>query len=65
MVAQLNSSLMIVSVISLIVPSALHEFLGDRLPQGEEVDVLLRLSRGSAIILICMLVISLSLLSHC
>ncbi|KAJ7474704.1 Sodium/calcium exchanger protein-domain-containing protein [Mycena latifolia] len=52
MVAQLNSSLMTVSVISLIVPAAFHEYLGDRLDEGEEVPVLLQLSRGSAIILI-------------
>ncbi|KAJ6555159.1 Sodium/calcium exchanger protein-domain-containing protein [Mycena vulgaris] len=52
MVAQLNSSLMTVSVISLIVPAAFHEYLGDRLNDGEEVPVLLQLSRGSAIILI-------------
>ncbi|KAK7047485.1 hypothetical protein VNI00_006716 [Paramarasmius palmivorus] len=52
MVAQLNSSLMVVSVISLIVPAAFHEYLGDRLPQGEERTILLELSRGSAIILI-------------
>ncbi|KAJ7171117.1 Sodium/calcium exchanger protein-domain-containing protein [Mycena filopes] len=52
MVAQLNSSLMTVSVISLIVPAAFHEYLGDRLDDGEEVPVLLQLSRGSAIILI-------------
>ncbi|KAJ7143740.1 Sodium/calcium exchanger protein-domain-containing protein [Mycena epipterygia] len=52
MVAQLNSSLMTVAVISLIVPAAFHEYLGDRLDDGEEVPVLLQLSRGSAIILI-------------
>ncbi|KAF5348369.1 hypothetical protein D9758_010887 [Tetrapyrgos nigripes] len=52
MVAQLNSSLMTVAVIALIIPSAFHEYLGDRLPQGTELDVLLELSRGSAIILI-------------
>ncbi|KAG7090678.1 hypothetical protein E1B28_009776 [Marasmius oreades] len=51
MVAQLNSSLMTVAVIALIVPAAFHEYLGDRLPQGEEYHVLLELSRGSAIIL--------------
>ncbi|KAF9465438.1 Sodium/calcium exchanger protein-domain-containing protein [Collybia nuda] len=51
MVAQLNSSLMIVCVISLIIPVAFHEYLGDRLPPGKEVSVLLQLSRGSAIIL--------------
>ncbi|KAF9025790.1 calcium/proton exchanger [Hymenopellis radicata] len=57
MVAQLNSSLMIVAVISLIVPSALHEYLGDRLKPGEELTVLLQLSRGSAVILICIYVV--------
>ncbi|KAI0077464.1 calcium/proton exchanger [Panus rudis PR-1116 ss-1] len=51
MVAQLNSSLMTVSVISLLVPAAFHEYLGDRLG-GEEGPLLLQLSRGSAIILI-------------
>ncbi|KAL0570120.1 hypothetical protein V5O48_011843 [Marasmius crinis-equi] len=51
MVAQLNSSLMTVAVIALIVPAAFHGYLGDRLPQGEEVPVLLELSRGSSIIL--------------
>ncbi|KAH8099299.1 Sodium/calcium exchanger protein-domain-containing protein [Cristinia sonorae] len=50
MAAQLNSSLMTVSVISLLVPAAFHEYLGDRL-QGEEGPLLLQLSRGSAIIL--------------
>ncbi|KAK7052222.1 Sodium/calcium exchanger protein-domain-containing protein [Favolaschia claudopus] len=54
MVAQLNSSLMVVAVISLIVPAAFHEFLEDRLENGEEVPVLLQLSRGSAVILIIM-----------
>ncbi|THV06854.1 calcium/proton exchanger [Dendrothele bispora CBS 962.96] len=52
MVAQLNSSLMTVAVIALIVPAAFHEYLGDRLPQGAELSVLLELSRGSSIILI-------------
>ncbi|KAJ7708377.1 Sodium/calcium exchanger protein-domain-containing protein [Mycena rosella] len=52
MVAQLNSSLMTVAVISLIIPAAFHEYIGDRLNDGEEVPVLLQLSRGSAIILI-------------
>lgn len=52
MVAQLNSSLMTVSVISLIIPAAFHEYLGDRLDAGQEVPVLLQLSRGSAVILI-------------
>ncbi|KAK7442222.1 hypothetical protein VKT23_016193 [Stygiomarasmius scandens] len=52
MVAQLNSSLMTVAVISLIVPAAFHEYLGDRLAEGTELKVLLELSRGSSIILI-------------
>ncbi|KAH8827613.1 Sodium/calcium exchanger protein-domain-containing protein [Flagelloscypha sp. PMI_526] len=52
MVAQLNSSLMTVSVMALIVPAAFHEYVGDRLPHGQELSVLLQLSRGSAIILI-------------
>ncbi|KAL0959263.1 hypothetical protein HGRIS_014533 [Hohenbuehelia grisea] len=52
MVAQLNSSLMVVAVIALIVPAAFHEYLGDRLPQGTEIGVLLQLSRGSSIVLI-------------
>ncbi|GLB41281.1 putative Ca(2) cation antiporter (CaCA) (TC 2.A.19) family protein [Lyophyllum shimeji] len=52
MVAQLNSSLMIVCVTSLIVPVAFHEYLEDRLAPGKEVGILLQLSRGSAIILI-------------
>ncbi|TFK64541.1 calcium/proton exchanger [Pluteus cervinus] len=56
MVAQLNSSLMIVSVISLMVPTAFHLYLESSLPQGKEVDIILQLSRGSAIILILMYV---------
>ncbi|KXN84121.1 Vacuolar calcium ion transporter [Leucoagaricus sp. SymC.cos] len=52
MVAQLNSSLMIVSVISLIVPVAFHEFLEDRLDAGRELPIMLELSRGASIILI-------------
>ncbi|KAF8066965.1 Sodium/calcium exchanger protein-domain-containing protein [Lyophyllum atratum] len=52
MVAQLNSSLMIVCVTSLIVPAAFHEYLENRLAPGREVEILLQLSRGSAIILI-------------
>lgn len=75
MVAQLNSSLMIVSVISLIVPAAFvsapvcfwpsdvdvdtrqHEYLENKLPPGTEVQILLQLSRGTAIILIFMYVL--------
>ncbi|RDB30085.1 Vacuolar calcium ion transporter [Hypsizygus marmoreus] len=56
MVAQLNSSLMIVCVTSLIVPVAFHEYLEDRLLPGRELTVLLQLSRGSAIILIAIYV---------
>ncbi|KAG6840775.1 hypothetical protein C0991_004500 [Blastosporella zonata] len=52
MVAQLNSSLMIVCVTSLIVPAAFHGYLEDRLAPGSEVQTLLQLSRGSAVILI-------------
>ncbi|KAG5642864.1 hypothetical protein DXG03_002009 [Asterophora parasitica] len=52
MVAQLNSSLMIVCVTSLIVPVAFHEYLEDRLAPGKEFEILLQLSRGSAIVLI-------------
>lgn len=52
MVAQLNSSLMTASVISLIIPAAFHEYLEDRLPQGRELTILLQLSRGSAVLLI-------------
>ncbi|TEB27931.1 calcium/proton exchanger [Coprinellus micaceus] len=51
MVAQLNSSLLIVSVISLIIPVAFHLYLENKLPVGSEVAILLQLSRGSAIIL--------------
>lgn len=31
-----------------------HEFLGDRLPEGNEGPLLLKLSRGSAVVLIFM-----------
>ncbi|KAF8650672.1 hypothetical protein AX16_005129 [Volvariella volvacea WC 439] len=51
-VAQLNSSLLIVSVFSLGVPVAFHQYLESRLPQGREVAILLQLSRGTAVILI-------------
>ncbi|KAJ3510461.1 hypothetical protein NLJ89_g4659 [Agrocybe chaxingu] len=51
MVAQLNSSLLIVSVISLAIPAAFHQYLESRLPVGSEVGILLDISRGSAIIL--------------
>ncbi|PFH51602.1 hypothetical protein AMATHDRAFT_142145 [Amanita thiersii Skay4041] len=52
MVAQLNSSLLVVSVIALIIPAAFHEYLEERLRIGTEVNILLQLSRGSAVILI-------------
>ncbi|KAF9531314.1 Sodium/calcium exchanger protein-domain-containing protein [Crepidotus variabilis] len=51
MVAQLNSSLLIVSVISLTIPAAFHQYLESRLPQGSEANILVNLSRVSAIIL--------------
>ncbi|KJA22559.1 hypothetical protein HYPSUDRAFT_202123 [Hypholoma sublateritium FD-334 SS-4] len=54
MVAQLNSSLLIVSVISMTIPAAFHQFLESRLVAGTEVKILLELSRGTAIILILM-----------
>ncbi|KAH6905478.1 calcium ion transporter [Coprinopsis sp. MPI-PUGE-AT-0042] len=52
MVAQLNSSLLILSVISLIIPVAFHIYLEDKLAPGTEIDIMLQLSRGSAIVLI-------------
>ncbi|KAF4609990.1 hypothetical protein D9613_010509 [Agrocybe pediades] len=52
MVAQLNSSLLIVAVISLTIPAAFHQYLESRLPAGRELSILLELSRISAIILI-------------
>lgn len=52
MVAQLNSSLLIVSVISLIVPFGFHQYLESRLEPGRELPILLELSRGGSIILI-------------
>ncbi|PPQ88183.1 hypothetical protein CVT25_005148 [Psilocybe cyanescens] len=52
MVAQLNSSLLIVSVTSLAIPAAFHQYLESRLPAGKELDIILELSRVSAIILI-------------
>lgn len=53
-VAQLNLSLMTLSVITLLVPAAFHEFLGQRLQEGEEGPILLQLSRGTAVILMLM-----------
>ncbi|KAF8154734.1 Sodium/calcium exchanger protein-domain-containing protein [Crassisporium funariophilum] len=52
MVAQLNSSLLILAVISLIIPAAFHQYLESRLAPGSEIKIMLQLSRGSAIILI-------------
>lgn len=52
MVAQLNSTLMVAAVLALIVPAAFHGLLENRLAPGTEVDIMLQLSRGSAIILI-------------
>ncbi|KAF8184800.1 Sodium/calcium exchanger protein-domain-containing protein [Pholiota molesta] len=52
MVAQLNSSLLIVSVISMTIPAAFHLYLESRLTPGTEMKILLELSRGTAIILI-------------
>ena len=53
-VAQLNLSLMTLSVITLLVPAAFHEFLGQRVEEGEEGPILLQLSRGTAVILLLM-----------
>ncbi|TFK26082.1 calcium ion transporter [Coprinopsis marcescibilis] len=51
-VAQLNSSLLIVAVISFFIPTAFHVYLEDRLEDGTELDFLLRLSHGSAVIML-------------
>lgn len=53
-VAQLNLSLMTLSVITLLVPAAFHEFLSERLQAGEEGPILLQLSRGTSVILLLM-----------
>ncbi|KAH6906185.1 calcium ion transporter [Coprinopsis sp. MPI-PUGE-AT-0042] len=50
MVAQLNSSLLIVSVIAFFIPVAFHVYIEDRLPQGAELPFLLRVSHGSAVV---------------
>ncbi|KAG2008625.1 calcium ion transporter [Coprinopsis cinerea AmutBmut pab1-1] len=52
MVAQLNSSLLIVSVISFFIPTAFHTYLESRLAEGTELPFLLRVSHGSAVILL-------------
>ncbi|KIJ23675.1 hypothetical protein M422DRAFT_56755 [Sphaerobolus stellatus SS14] len=52
MVAQLNSSLLMVSILSLIMPVAFHEYLQGRLTSANELSILLQFSRGSAVILI-------------
>jgi len=52
MAAQLNSSLMTVSVIALVIPAAFHEWLDGRIEPGLEAPYLLQLSRGTSIILI-------------
>ncbi|KAF8347393.1 Sodium/calcium exchanger protein-domain-containing protein [Amanita rubescens] len=51
-VAQLNSSLLTVSVIALIIPAAFHGYLERQLKPETEVERLLRLSRSSAIVLL-------------
>ncbi|EJD07523.1 calcium/proton exchanger [Fomitiporia mediterranea MF3/22] len=51
-VAQLNLTLMTLSVITLLVPAAFHEFLSERLQMGEEGQILLQLSRGTSVILL-------------
>ncbi|KAF9649535.1 calcium/proton exchanger [Thelephora ganbajun] len=52
MAAQLNSSLMTVSVIALVIPAAFHEWLNGRIDSHLEVPYLLQLSRGTSVILI-------------
>ncbi|KAK0458305.1 Sodium/calcium exchanger protein-domain-containing protein [Desarmillaria tabescens] len=51
-VAQVNSSLMMAAVAALVVPTILNGYLEERLPQGEELGVLLELSRVSSVVLI-------------
>lgn len=53
-VAQLNTSLMTLSVIALLVPAAFHEFLSEKIQAAEENDILLTMSRGTAVILLLM-----------
>ena len=50
--AQLNSSLLTLSVIALIIPSAFHTFLGSTFSNEVEGAMLLSLSRGSSIVMI-------------
>ncbi|PBK65123.1 hypothetical protein ARMSODRAFT_1006753 [Armillaria solidipes] len=45
MVAQVNSSLMMAAVAAMVVPAILNGYLEERLPQGEELGILLELSR--------------------
>ncbi|RXW12432.1 hypothetical protein EST38_g13421 [Candolleomyces aberdarensis] len=52
MVAQLDSSLLTVSVTSLIIPAIFQIYLDDKLTPSTRASVLLRLSHGSAIVLI-------------
>ncbi|KAK0227331.1 Sodium/calcium exchanger protein-domain-containing protein [Armillaria nabsnona] len=52
MVAQVNSSLMMAAVAAMVVPVILNGYLEERLPQGEELGVLLELSRVSSVVLI-------------
>ncbi|KAK0186888.1 Sodium/calcium exchanger protein-domain-containing protein [Armillaria mellea] len=52
MVAQVNSSLMMAAVAAMVVPAILNGYLEERLPQGEELGVLLELSRVSSVVLI-------------
>ncbi|KAK0207808.1 Sodium/calcium exchanger protein-domain-containing protein, partial [Armillaria fumosa] len=52
MVAQVNSSLMMAAVAAMVVPAILNGYLEERLPQGEELGVLLELSKVSSIVLI-------------
>ncbi|KAL5513149.1 hypothetical protein ACEPAH_3547 [Sanghuangporus vaninii] len=51
-VAQLNTSLMTLSVIALLVPAAFHEFLSEKIQAAEETPLLLTMSRGTAIVLL-------------
>lgn len=49
--AQLNMSLLMISVISLVIPSAFHAVLGD-IPDAEERSDILKISRGVAVLLL-------------
>ena len=53
-VAQLNLSLMTLSVIALLVPAAFHELLDERINVAEEGSILLLMSRGTSVILLLM-----------